>query len=415
MKRLPCFGAALLAGLLPLTGQAQAPRLTPVQYRQDVEFLWQTVRANYAYLDQKQTDWACVRARYAAQADTLRSRRALVSLLEAMLRELYDHHAALNTNRPDSPRQVPSGADLYAEWVAGRALVRDVRPGFGAELVGIGPGTEIVAVDGVPVAEAIRPFLGACLRPPADDAARTYALNVLLAGRHHTGRRLQVRTAATETEVRPDEPRALLEHIRYPARLESRRYGSTGYIRLHNSLGDNALIPAFDSALTALLDTRGLILDLRDTPGGGNSTVARAILGRFITREQPYQQHELVAEERAFGVKRRWTELVAPRPRPYTRPVVVLAGRWTGSMGEGLTIAFDAMRRATVVGTPLARLAGAIYSYRLPHSGIGFSIPAEKLYHLDGTPRENYRPRVLVEPAAAPTDAALAKALRLLR
>ncbi|GAB3830003.1 S41 family peptidase [Hymenobacter jeollabukensis] len=416
MNKLKHLLAAALLLALPRPAPAQAgpPPLAPAQYREDVAFFWQTVHDDYAYFDRKQTDWERVRARYLPQADTLRSRRALVRLLETMLAELYDHHAALGTNRPDSPRLVPSGSDVYAEWDGTRAVVRDVRPGFGAALVGVRPGTEIVAVDGVPVAEAVAAYLPACLKT-ADPAARTYALNVLLAGRHDAERRWQLRQGTSRSDVRPDHPRPLLENSSHPRRLESRRYGRTGYIRLHNSLGDNGLITAFDSALDSLLDTRALVLDLRDTPSGGTTTVARAILSRFVGREQYYQQHELVAEERAYGVKRKWAELVSPRGRRYAGRVVVLAGRWTGSMGEGLAIGFDALPQVTVVGTELAGLNGAIYFYRLPNSGIGFSLPTEKLYHVDGTPREDYRPKVLVPPAAPPTDAALDKALRLLK
>ncbi|OON67840.1 S41 family peptidase [Hymenobacter sp. CRA2] len=407
----------LAASLLVLSLSAAAQtKLTPAQYAQDVEYFWQTVNDNYAYFDQKQTDWARVHAVYRPQADTLSSRRSLVRLLETMLGELYDHHAGLGTNQPDSRRLVPSATDVYAQWQGGRAVVVDVRRGFGAERVGVRPGAEIVQVEGVLVEQAIRPYLAQNLKSP-DEAARNYALNLLLAGAHNAERRWLVRTAGTEAEVLPDRPQPLLENIRFARSLESRRIGSTGYLKINNSLGDNALIPAFDSALTALQDTKALILDLRETPSGGNTTVARAILSRFITREQYYQQHELVGEERAFGVKRKWVELVTPRGQPYTRPVVLLAGRWTGSMGEGLAIAFDGMKRATVLGTELARLNGAIYSFRLPNSRIGFSIPTEKLYHVDGTPRENYVPKVPVPPAASSSthDVALAAALRRLR
>lgn len=409
------IAALLLALPLLAAAQNRQPPLTPAQYREDVTFFWQTVHDDYAYFDQKQTDWDQVRRRYLPQADTLRSRRALVRLLETMLTELYDHHASLGTNRPDSYRLVPTGADVYAEWEGSRALVRAVRPGFGAAQAGVEPGTEIMAVNGVPVSEALRPLLPTCLKAP-DLAARTYALNVLLAGRHDEPRRWRIQTGpGARRAVLPDSARNLLEQPPAAGRLSSRRDGSRlGYIRLHNSLGDNGLIAAFDSTLDALLATRGLILDLRDTPSGGNTTVARAILGRFVEREQYYQQHELVGEERSFGVKRKWTELVSPRGRCYAGPVVVLAGRWTGSMGEGLTIAFDALPQATVVGSELARLNGAIYAYRLPHSGIGFSLPAEKLYHVSGQPREQYRPKVPVAPAVPPADPALDKARQLL-
>ncbi|OUJ75901.1 S41 family peptidase [Hymenobacter crusticola] len=407
----------LLAGLGLSTSLAQA-KLTPAQYRQDFDYLWETIRDNYAYFDKKQTDWDKVRQLYQPQADTVRSRRAFVRLLENVFVELYDNHASLTTNQFDSQRLVPSGSDLYAEFVAGKATVLDVRQHLGAEQVGIRPGMEIVAIGGVPVEQAIRSFVGKSLRA-VDAEVRTYALNLALAGAHNVPRKLSVRTARGVVEYQPDRPAMLQENVHYPRNLDARIRDGVGYIKINNCLFDNGLIQAFDSALTTMLPTKALILDLRETPNGGNTTVARAILGRFITTEQAYQEHELVSEEKTYGVKRKWRELVAPRPAPYTRPVVVLVNHWTASMGEGITIAFDAMQRATVVGTELARLNGSIYSYRMPNSGIGFNFPAEKLYHLNGTPREKYRPKVLVDMRKA-TDGAqqdllMETALRLLK
>jgi carboxyl-terminal processing protease len=194
--------------------------------------------------------------------------------------------------------------------------------------------------------------------------------------------------------------------------------GNIGYIRLHDSLGDTDLIGEFDSALARYERTSGLMLDLRDTPGGGNTTVARAILGRFVPGERPYQKHVLPSEERDTGVRRSWLELVTSRgPFRYSQPVVLLVGHWTGSMGEGLAIGFDAVQAATIVGTPMAQLLGATYRFELPRSQIGLNIPAEKLFHVNGTPREAFVPAIrvtvddLMEPA---TDPWMRKAMQVL-
>ena len=190
-----------------------------------------------------------------------------------------------------------------------------------------------------------------------------------------------------------------------------------GYVRLNDSLGDDATVQAFDRALDDLRDTRALILDLRNTPSGGNSSVARGILGRFVTREMPYQRHVLPSEERDTGIRRSWLELVSPRGSvAYRRPVAVLVGHWTGSMGEGLAIGFDATRSGTVVGTQMAGLLGATDHIVLPHTGIGMNLPTERLYHVNGTPREAYRPAVLVD-VTQPSphgDPLVAAALRVL-
>jgi C-terminal processing protease CtpA/Prc len=176
-----------------------------------------------------------------------------------------------------------------------------------------------------------------------------------------------------------------------------------------------ALVAAWDSALVTLRDTRALVLDLRDTPSGGNTTVARGIMGRLVSQVRPYQVHELPSEERLYGIRRIWAEQVAPRgPFTYDRPVAVLVGRWTGSMGEGLAMALDGMERATVVGTPMAGLLGATYGITLPRTGWSVRVPAERLYHLDGTPRENFVPSVLIEPGPPGQDPTLAAALNVL-
>ena len=109
---------SLLLSLGGLKSSAQT-KLTPQQYRQDFDFFWEVIRDNYAYFDKKQTDWNKVRQLYQPQADTIRSRRAFVRLLENLFIELYDNHASLYTNRTDSWRIVPSGSDLHAEFING--------------------------------------------------------------------------------------------------------------------------------------------------------------------------------------------------------------------------------------------------------------------------------------------------------
>jgi carboxyl-terminal processing protease len=406
---------ALAVQSIPLVtlGQ-QRPALTVAQYQQDFAYFWTTVRDNYAYFDKKQTDWEQVRQSGEAAVQAVTTRSQFVRVLEDALAELYDNHAALNTNLPDSRRLVPSGTDAWAQFREGRAVVQAVRPGFGAEQAGLRPGMELLAINEVPIEMVVQPLLGKHLKT-VDAAAREVALNRALAGDHRTPRKLTVRVQGRRQDIFPDQNGLGLEKGDDPRLLESRHYGAIGYLKINNSLGNNRLIAAFDSALTALGNPAGLVLDLRDTPNGGNTTVARAIMGRFITQEQPYQRHELTAEEAQFGVKRSWVELVSPRPAPYTGPLVVLVGRWTASMGEGITIGLDAMRRATVMGTEMARLNGSIATFQLAQSGIKFSIPTERLYRVNGLPREAYVPPVYVQPATDATDAPLQAALTQLR
>jgi carboxyl-terminal processing protease len=388
----------LLGGLVcaPLTADSQTP-LTAAQYQEDFDTLWKEMAASYAYFDRKQTDWEQVRRRYRPRAASIADRAEFIALLERTLEELYDFHCNLNTNTESSPVLVPTDADLWAEWRQGHAVITEVRPHSPASDAGIRAGMEVVSLQGTAVRQAVNDRLGSCLRH-SDPEADNWALRTLLAGRHNETRRIQLRQGETViTKTVPvyrrtgTEAQGLLEY-----RLLAQK-PPIGYIRLHNSLGDIDLIAAFDRALDHLKSTQGLILDLRDTPSGGNTVVARALMGRLISRTMFYQKHSLPAEERAYGVRRSWVEEVSPRgPFRYTGPVFVLVDHWTGSMGEGVTIGLDAMNRTRTVGTEMARLLGATESVLLPHSGISVHFPAEKLFQVNGKPREAFVPQVYI-------------------
>lgn len=392
-----------------------APALLPAQetpsWRGDFESFWTTIRDNYAYFDKKQTDWDRVHTLYAPQADTVRSRSGLIDLLERAFYELYDHHASLHTNLPGSQLLVPSGADLWAVFRNGRATITDVRPGTRAADGGLHAGMIVIRANGLPVADAIGPFMPRALKAN-DSAANDFALRTLLAGNHRDFRDLVLLDGRDTIRYRDKtlparEAEKLLETAVYP--------GNIGYIRIGNSLGDNDLVPAFDSVLKTMADTKGLILDLRAVPSGGNTTVVRAIMGCFIRKEGFYQKHVLPSEEKETGIRRSWVEIVSPRTPAYNRPLAVLCGHWTGSVGEGLVIGFDALKQGLIIGTDMAGLRGAVYSFTLPYSGIGYSFPAEQLYHVDGRPRENFHPAVIIDPAKGKGDTALAFALNYLQ
>jgi carboxyl-terminal processing protease len=244
--------------------------------------------------------------------------------------------------------------------------------------------------------------------------ARAWALLALLAGTHDTPRTLEVEGADGRARgIELDRP----EHLRVgaapdgPAVVSRRLDEAIGYLQVRD-LGSDETVPLFDAALDALRDTRALILDLRDIPAGGNTSVAEPILGRFVESTRDYQR--ILPRG---GVP--WTRSVAPRGPAYRAPLVVLVGRWTASMAEGMAIGLDGMGRATVVGTRMAGLNGAVFDLELPHTGIRVSYAAEKLAHLDGTPREDFVPPVLVDlldrEVAALGDPILEEGLRTAR
>jgi C-terminal processing protease CtpA/Prc len=404
--------AACLGGVLPCSSMAaEAQALSKVEALEDLDFFCKFVEEEYAYFDARQTDWrrACHHARNTVP-DSMR-RDDLIPLLELTLGELYDHHAHLGTHRPTSTRLVPTDSQVYAQADAGKTMITDVRQDSDAWRAGLRPGAEIVSVDGEPTALAVQ-ARGPKFLKHTDPAAATWALQNALAGRRDHGTHvLRVREGGVEREIvfgntvrPPDQPL-----------LHAQQFGDIAYLRIHNSLGERALVSRFDEALDSMPSARALVLDLRDTPSGGTSTVARGLMGRLVTESRPYQRHELVSELRETGIARVWTEHVAPRGRPFRGPVVVLVGRWTASMGEGIAIGLNAARNATVVGRPMAHLLGALGEARLPHSGIVVRVPVEKMFHVNGTPREKFRLLPIATGRESTADDELRFALALAR
>ncbi|MCA9613159.1 MAG: hypothetical protein KC586_10450, partial [Myxococcales bacterium] len=199
--------------------------------------------------------------------------------------------------------------------------------------------------------------------------------------------------------------------------LSIRREGDVAIVRFENSLGRSETVAAFDEAIVSVADAPALVIDLRNTPSGGNTDVARAILGHFVDDSTPYQRHEIPAVERATTVPRRFVEHVLPRAPRFRGRVVVLGGRWTGSMGEGLVVGFDAIGAHTVA-SDMGDLLGAMTQIPLEACEGVLELGVESLFHVDGTPRADYVADVPLESSDRDTrgdDPALTAALAWLR
>lgn len=316
-------------------------------------------------------------------------RRSLLRYAERVLLTLSDHHAITGSSLADSWAVVPSYADLWIVENEGVYTVDAVRSGSPAQEAGIRQGNRVVSVDGVSIKDAVSAFW-ADLGLPVTSERAAFAARVLAAGRRDRPRRIGVQgdgatrfLELTSLYSTPREERPPVTVTEYQANLT---------IRINDSLGETATIAAFDAAMAGARVGQPVVIDLRDTPGGGNTTVARAILGWFVDRPQSYQVHDLPVEQRTTGIPRQWVEQVLPRTgKHHAGPVRLLVGRWTGSMGEGLAIGFDAIG-AEVSGHRMAGLLGAIEDHRLEHSGLVLKLPTERLMHVDGTPREQFVP-----------------------
>lgn len=344
----------------------------------DAEELCALVRTEYAFYESRRDSWEAACADLPDRIGPVASKPEQLQVLETLLDALHDPHASFGTNSGISPRLVPSGTDY---WLVGDEVVA-VRQGSAAAQAGLKVGDRVIAINGRPLDEAME----ARLQPKGvtyGAAQKAWALNAAAAGYRNEPRSVTVaRMGGPDTLSLETYNAAVPQELVTAEMLPS----GIGYVRFNNSLGDSDTVAAFDTAMDQMKGARAWILDLRDTPGGGNTDVAEPILGHFLGETTGYQRILPMGEPA-------WVKQAEPHGGWTAEgPVVVLVGRWTGSMGEGLAIGFDGARRGDVFGTDMARLAGGVQDYTLSHTGFPLRLPAYSLAHVYGTPRHEWTP-----------------------
>ncbi|WP_291724462.1 S41 family peptidase [Bernardetia sp.] len=398
--------AVLLTILLSNISLAQ---VNEKEIEADLQQMINDISDYYVYLEDKNIELSCIEKNYKEKIKNIKTKTDVILLFENLLNEFYDSHLILNTNTKSSYRLY---SPIYATFQNEKAIITNV---WQTELENIPKDiieTQIQKINGIEIEKVIASFPTHC-QDKKNPKVREWILNKILAGKYNEPRILTLQ-AKNNSIIHLDLD--TLQTKKYTTLADSYKKNNIGVIKINNSLGNNNLIEVFDSLINQLMDTDGLIIDLRNTVDGGNSYVARAIMGRFINSSQPYQVHEL--EEQYDGktkVDRKWVEYVNPRENQYKKQVVVLVGRWTGSMGEGITIGFDAMQRGSIVGTEMERLAGEMSYFPFQDQNFGYRLSVAKLSHTNGTPRENYVPTKYVRQTTTQIDETLQEAIKLLK
>lgn len=374
-------------------------------------------RLFYAYAQRSDIDVDAQLARSKALALQVVDRDGFRKILHQTALTFSDPHFIVGPFDETDYSIIPTGSDIATRYLCGRFYVADVRAGSAADEAGIRPGWRIVAADGIDMSTAaLRPY--GQLLPDPTDKQLNYGAMLAVSGLRNKPRTLVFKVGEELRTIDLPATYALSKTINAGPLLETSRNGDVGIIRINNALGNNDMIPAFDQAVQSLSDTSAMIIDLRNTPSGGNTEVARSIIGHFVTETRSYQIHEIPSIEREFTVPRRFIEQVKPRNPQYPKPIVVLGGRWTGSMGEGLVIGLDAAADAYTISSDMADLLGALSNIDLEKSGARMDLGTETLFHVNGTPREDYVADMPLESAdrdADGTDPAMRSALEYLR
>ncbi|TYT23724.1 S41 family peptidase [Luteimonas viscosa] len=144
--------------------------------------------------------------------------------------------------------------------------------------------------------------------------------------------------------------------------------GNVGYLRLSTFYPWDVAGAKIQAAFSLLADSGGLILDLRQN-GGGDAGTAEQLVRTFLADEVSQVQR----------IEQRGTVSDSPLPRreleAFTRPLVVLVDRRTGSAAEFVAYSLQVLGRAKVVGSRTGGAASLLGEPVQLSGGYRISIP----------------------------------------
>jgi carboxyl-terminal processing protease len=310
---------------------------------------WDLVAKKYFDASFRGKDWAALGRQYRPEALAAADDTRLYAVINRMLAELRESHLAALPPRQAHEFRTHHRAAVGMRWrvVEGRRVVTEVVPGSPADRAGVQPGWLPVARDGVPL----------------DDEAPTTT---------EVGRRISYEFLdAADQRVTRTMTAELVNFTRREAVVLD---GGVVLLRFDAFSARNARW--LKEQLVAHRDAPGVIVDLRQNPGG-LAVALRFAIGDFFPGRV-----DTGRAVRRSGRESGWRSLPFFSAK-YGGPVAILLDRFSASSSEIFAHVLRHHHRATVVGR---RSAGAVIVarfYALPGGG-RIEVPVEDYLGVDG-------------------------------
>ncbi|MEY2880502.1 MAG: hypothetical protein RLZZ15_2882 [Verrucomicrobiota bacterium] len=345
-KFLPALGL-LLAALFAGCVSTPAPRIAldsipPAQVARANANLrvfnaaWSLVADKHFDPKHNGVDWPAAALKFGPLAATAPDAKALYAVLNEMLAPLHDSHTHALAPEAAHERhtQIRARTGINMQRLEGRWAVAEVVPDSPAALAGVRVGWLAVARNGEPIGERFD------FRPRDGEVVRWDFLDA------------EDRPVALALAARP---------LSLKARQEARVLAD-GFVYLRFDEFDTADRRWLSAQLKAHRDAPGVVVDLRQNPGGETLSLGIAV-GEFFDRA--VDCGVFISRDGSRGGKSSW-QLGSAR---YAGRVVILVDGRTASAGEIFAATLQDHGRAKVVGRKTAGAVLASWFYVLPDGG----------------------------------------------
>ncbi|MEN6366661.1 MAG: S41 family peptidase [Thermoguttaceae bacterium] len=335
--------------------------LSKAERLENFEILWKAIDRHYSFFDLKKIDWSKIRKRYHFLVKTATNDDEFYRVLVRLVNELKDFHSRPYNCPSDLPAFRPN---VSTHKIEGKAVVTYVTEGSEADAKGLRRGAIITRVDGLSVAKKVEQFRALLHAHSSERAFQEGAYWRLLDGEQ--GSTVHVTFAppgsrkTVEVDLRRDarmpwgqpwQYRTMSLPVKKGKFLWVGRHPSgLGYIRIVTFEGREEIANEFDHALETLKDTPGLIIDIRDNPGGRGASQPH-IIGRLVAGAMTVAT---TFEKNGPGHQefRHYVHRVAPTGDwQYRKPIALLTNAVTGSASDLFACQMRGTGRVVLVGT----------------------------------------------------------------
>lgn len=306
------------------------------------EDVWKTINEQYYDPSFHGADWQEVHDRYRPRAEAAENDLEFYRLFEEMLAVLKDAHTVFNHPQPYAGNNVnpPGSVGISLGEVEGKTAITTVEADSDAGRAGVKPGMILRSVNGKTVEELYATIRSHFAGSSTERAMKSIMHSALLYGgflgvsrafgiEDYNGKVFNV--SVTRFGARPSEIPILAAH-RLPSGL--------GYIKFDK--WKPPVDEQFKAELVKLIDTPGLIIDLRGN-GGGQTDVQLNIGGLFFPSETSLGSFKIRGGQPEDIITRKSDQV-------YKGKVVILVDEVSASASEVFAAAMQENNRAQIIG-----------------------------------------------------------------